>query len=136
MTRRQQQTHGGARTGAGRKSVFGKKAVAKPFAMDLTPEGRQALFALCARTGLSRNGVVGVLALQFADVLGFPEEGVVYPDKAQDVISIRVPKDAASKLRAARRRTGKGFSDIGEALIRQFGRKAKYPRPPKRSQTG
>lgn len=128
-------THGGARKGAGRKSIFGSTAVAKPFAMDFTPTGRRQLAQLVRRTRLSRNAVLAVLALNHADALAaaFKERAadvaVVFPDKARDVLSIRVPKPAAVKLRAAQRRTGRGYSDIGEALVRWFGPSATFPAP-------
>ena len=121
--------HGGARAGAGRKSVFPSKALAKPFAMDFTPAGRAKLDALVAKTGLSRNAVIATLALQFADFVAFPiGEGRPFPDKARHVLSIRVPREAAAKLAAARIRTEHSYSDIGELLVTVFGRKARYPR--------
>ena len=119
--------HGGARAGAGRKSIFGTTALPKPFPMDFTLDGRRELDALAQRHGLSRNGVIGLLALQFADDVVFTEDAP-YPTKARSVLSIRVPRDAGAKLAAARVRTGHGYSDIGEALVRQFGRRAKFPR--------
>ena len=125
--------HGGRRKGAGRKSIFTTKAVEKPFAMDFTKRGRATLRALTKRTGLSRNGVMAILALQFGDALTFDADGVAFPDKAHKVLSIRVPKDAAAKLRAARRRTRKSYSDIGEALLSRFGATASFPAPSPRA---
>jgi hypothetical protein len=124
--------HGGARDGAGRKSLFRTKALEKPFAMDFTPTGRRALDALVRRTGLSRNAVIGVLALRYADRVVFFDGPSPYPDKARSVLSIRVPREAGAKLAAARVRTGRGYSDIGEALVRQFGDKVTFPAPPGR----
>jgi hypothetical protein len=119
--------HGGARPGAGRKSVFGAKALAKPFSMDFTPAGRKALDALVRRTTLSRNAVIATLALQFADRLTF-DLAAPFPGKlATAVLSIRVPPDAGAKLAAAHVRTGKSYSDIGEALVRWHGASARYP---------
>jgi hypothetical protein len=128
MTRRNRPKaqHGGARDGAGRKSVFGVKAVDKPFAMDFTEKGRKALASLTRRTKLSRNAVVGVLALAHADTLTFTDDDV-FPDKAQEVLSIRVPPKAAAKLRAARARTDRSYSDIGEALVLRYGARTKFP---------
>src|SRR5262245_15978214 len=125
------QQHGGARPGAGRKSVFRSKALDKPFAMDFTPAGRRALDVLVRRTGLSRNAVVGTLALRFADRVTF-NGATPYPDKARSVLSIRVPREAAAKLTAARIRTAHSYSDIGEALVREFGDEARYPDPSRR----
>lgn len=121
------QAHGGARLGAGRKSVFKAKALEKPFAMDFTPRGRRALDAIVRRTGLSRNAVIGTLALRFADRVAFTDDQP-YPDKARKVLSIRVPPTAGAKLAAARVRTGHSYSDIGEALVRQYGDEASYPK--------
>jgi len=118
--------HGGARPGAGRKSIFGAKALDKPFAMDFTPGGRRVLDALVRRTGLSRNAVLAVLALRHADALVF-EERDPFPDKAREVLSIRVPPEPGAKLAAARVRTGHSYSDIGEALVRWHGAAAKFP---------
>jgi hypothetical protein len=42
-------------------------------------------------------------------------------------MSIRVPKDAGDRLRAAQKRTGKSFSDIGEALVTWYGDDKKLP---------
>lgn len=118
--------HGGARDGAGRKSVFGVKAVAKPFAMDFTTNGRRALASVTRRTKLSRNAVIAALALEHADALTFAEADV-FPDKAREVLSIRVPPKAATKLKAARRRTGRSYSDIGEALVRGYADRTTFP---------
>jgi hypothetical protein len=118
--------HGGARAGAGRKSVFTSKALAKPFAMDFTPAGRRALSALVKHTGLSRNSVIAVLALQHADHVAFAV-AAPYPDKARQVLSIRVPREAGAKLAAARVRTGHSYSDIGEELVREFAERTKFP---------
>lgn len=120
--------HGGARAGAGRKSVFAAKALSKPFAMDFTPAGRARLDALVDRTGLSRNAVIATLALQFGDDVVFTDGVRPYPAKARTVLSIRMPRDAAAKLAAARIRTGRSYSDVGEELVTTFGRKARYPR--------
>lgn len=120
-------THGGARVGAGRRSVF-RGIEAKPFAMDFTPAGRKQLDRLCKRTKLSRNDVLAHLTAEYAADLQFTEAGVVYPGKAQEVLAIRMPTMQADVLRAARERTGKSYSDIGEALVCQFGRVATFPR--------
>jgi hypothetical protein len=99
--------HGGWRPGAGRKSIFAAKAVQKPFSVAMTPAGLRALRALTIRTGLSRNSVVAVLALQHADDVRFEGPGVVFVGKSTYRDSIRVPPEAAKKLRAAHRRTQK-----------------------------
>ncbi len=126
-----QPQRGGARKGAGRKSAF-PGMVSKPFPMDFTPEGRARLEKITERTGLSRNNVLTFLALTFAHKLTFSalEPGTVYPGKAQQVLAIRVSAKAAAKLTAARDRTGKSYSDIGEALVRRYGRSASFPAPP------
>lgn len=117
---------GGYRENAGRKSAFPGKILDKPFFMDFTPKGRRELQHLVTRTGLSRNDVIGHLALRHADDLAFEEEGVAFPGKmAEDVMSIRLDRQAGAKLAAARVRTGKSYSDLGEALIRWFGKAEK-----------
>jgi len=123
-------SHGGKRRGAGRKSIFGTKLKEKAFAMDFTPEGRRALDALVRRTGLSRNAVVALLALQHAEQLVFAPDARPFPDKAGHVLSIRVPGDAAVKLRAARVRTKRSYSDLGEALVRWYGATSSFPPRP------
>jgi hypothetical protein len=127
-------SHGGHRKGAGRKSIFGVKAVAKPFAMDFTPGGRRRLQVLCRRHKLSRNAVLGTLALQFADRLTF-DVPQPFPNKAQAVLSIRVPRAAAAQLNAARKRTKHSYSDLGEALVQWFGDLATYPAPTAKHKT-
>lgn len=114
-------THGGRRKGAGRKSVFGQKTADKPIAMCFTPAGHRALRRLQRATKLSRNGVIGLLAAQFAPALVFTEDGVAYPHKGPEVLSIRLPRAIGQQLRAARKRTGKSYSDLGERLVRSFG---------------
>lgn len=120
---------GGFRENAGRKSAFPGKILDKPFAMDFTPAGRRALQRLTIRTGLSRNDVIGHLAMKFADRLKFDVDdypGVVFLGKlAKDVLTIRVDRAVGAKLEAARTRTGKSYSDIGEALVRWFGKSEK-----------
>lgn len=125
---------GGYRENAGRKSAFAK-TVDKPFAMDFTPDGRRELQRLVKRTRLSRNNVLSHLAIQHAHRLEFDDvPGTVYPGKSQDVLSIRVSPMAAVRLRAARARTGKSYSDLGEALVRRFGQAEKhFPASPSRA---
>jgi hypothetical protein len=120
--------HGGARVGAGRKTIFPQKAIRKPFAMDFTAAGRRALATLVRRTGLSRNAVIGWLALRHGDAVSF-DKADPFPQKARAVLAIRVPPPAGAKLAAARVRTGHGYSDIGEALVRWFGGDAAFPPP-------
>jgi len=109
--------------------VFATKALPKPFAMDFTEAGLRRLAAVVKRTGLSRNAVLAVLALQFADAVTFAESArAPFPDKSRRVLSIRVPRDAGAKLAAARIRTGHSYSDIGEALVTTYGKRARYPR--------
>lgn len=125
--------HGGTREGAGRKSVFKEKALDKPFAMDFTAHGQKVLAALVKRTGLSRNAVIATLALQFADKLAFdPDDPAPFSPKAQAVLSIRVPPKAGGKLAAARVRTGRSYSDIGEALVTWFADRTTFPAPTSR----
>ena len=119
--------HGGARPGSGPKTIFGgSKALTKPIAMDFTPRGRRELARLVKRTGLSRNAVIGWLALRHADALSYTD-AMVFPGKARDVLSIRLPREAAAKLAAARVRTGRSYSDIGEALVRGYGPAETFP---------
>lgn len=128
--------HGGRRAGSGRPSIFGATALAKPYAMDFTAVGRKELARLVRRTGLSRNAVLAILALKHADALVFTAP-TPFPDKARNVLSIRVPPDAGAKLTAARIRTGYSYSDIGEALVRWYGASTRFPsrvpRRPRRS---
>jgi hypothetical protein len=119
---------GGARAGAGRPSIFKAKALGKPFAMNFTPGGRRVLDALVRRTGLSRNAVLGVLALKHGDRLAF-DTANPFPDKVHLPLSIRVPPEAGAKLAAARVRTGRSYSDVGEALVRWFGADTPFPAP-------
>lgn len=125
MTRSQ---HGGAREGAGRKSIFPDKALAKTFPMNFTAEGRLRLDAIVKRTGLSRNSVIACLALQCADLVAF-EERAPFPMKSTKPLSIRMPRTAASKLVAAQVRTGHSYSDIGEAMVRWFSDRITFPAP-------
>jgi hypothetical protein len=113
-------TRGGVREGAGRKSAFPGKVLGKNFGMDFTPAGRKALDRLQAATGLSRNDILAHLALRHAHDL-------VFDGKAQSVLSIRLPADAGDALRAAHMRTGKGYSDLGEALVTRYGPEAVFP---------
>lgn len=137
---------GGYREDAGRKSAFPGKVLDKPFYMDLTPAGHKVLDTLTAREGLSRNDVFGHLAMKYLDRLEqrpeFQAPGVVFPGKqAAGVLSIRLDREAGARLTATRFRTGKSYSDIGEGLIRWFGKAEKRfpvlpgsdPRPRRRS---
>lgn len=108
---------GGTREGAGRKSAFPGKLLERTVYMDFTPAGRQALDVLTAREGLSRNDVLAHLSLRYADQLSFDCEGVVFPGKAQAAMTIRLPADALQVLERAHARTGKSYSDLGEALV-------------------
>jgi hypothetical protein len=119
--------HGGAR--AGRKSIFATRAVAA-FSMVFTPTGRLALDALTRRSRLSRNAIIAWLALTYADQLQFDAPGVAFPGKMWTrVDTIRVPAAAAAALRRAHARTNHSYSDIGEALVREFGRHTTFPPP-------
>lgn len=124
-------TWGGIRAGAGRRSAFPGNAL-KPFAMDFTAVGRQALDCICRRTKLSRNNVVAHLVTEYADALVFGAPGVVYPGKAQAVLAIRMPARQGDLLTVARARTGKSYSDIGEALVCCFGQSTIFPSLPER----
>lgn len=119
---------GGYREGAGRKTIFPNKVLDRRFGMDFTPAGRAVLDALQARTGLSQNDILGHLVQRHATRLAFTEPGVVFRGKAaSNVISIRLPADLADALTAAQARTGKSFSDLGEALVRWYGHKETFP---------
>lgn len=113
---------GGYRAGAGRKSAFPGKVIEAPVYMDFTPEGHRQLRRIVQRTGLSRNDVIGHLAIKYADELNFEDDGVVFAGKrAKNVMAIRLDQNGLAKLKAAGERTGKSASDIGEALVRIFG---------------
>ena len=117
---------GGKRAGAGRRSLFPGNDL-KPFAMDFTPAGRKVLDGICRRTKLSRNDVITYLVSEHGDALVLSAEGVVYPGKAQAVLTIRMPTIPGAVLMAAHARTGKSYSDIGEALVREYGPLAQFP---------
>lgn len=121
---------GGARENAGRKDAYGGKDAA-PVAMVFTPQGDQIMVETCERTGLSRNDVLTHLALKHARALKFSVEGVVYRGKDYRAVrSIRVTQKARKLLDAARERTGKSYSDLGEALLVRFAASTRdYPEP-------
>lgn len=114
---------GGARPGAGRKSAYPRKDLAHPFGMDFTPAGRQLLDQIRARTGLSRDDILAHLVDRHLTRLRFDgTHGCAYPGKlAANVLRIRLPRDLGDRLRDARRRTGKSYSDLGEALVTIYG---------------
>lgn len=115
---------------AGRKSLYADSDRIRDspmFYMDLTPQGREALAILTARTGLTRNSILAVLAVEHADQLTFPSTESPFPGKlARDVLSIRLPTIARKKLQGARSRTGHSYSDLGEALILWYGLRRKH----------
>jgi hypothetical protein len=117
---------GGARANAGRRSAFPGLDM-KPFAMDFTPGGRRALRRLEVRTQLSRNNILAHLTAEHAASLTFDEPGVVFAGKAQQVLTIRMPADVGQLLREARARTGKSYSDLGEALVLRYGSTTTFP---------
>jgi hypothetical protein len=124
-------THGGAREGAGRKSIFADKALPQSFPMHFSRAGRETLLGVMQRTGLSRNAVIATLALQWADAVAFDDPGPAFirPKGKRRVMSIRVPPLPGSKLAAARVRTGHSYSDIGEALVTGFAPRTRFPKP-------
>lgn len=107
-----------------------RKGSCHPFHIDLTPTGAQALAALSRQTGLTRNDVLAHLVDQHADELTFAEEGVVYAGKARKVATVPLPPKIGRKLRTARRRTRKSYSDLMEALIDRYGPTEAFPAPP------
>lgn len=117
---------GGARPNAGRKSAFPGLDL-KPFAMDFTPAGLRALRELERATRLSRNNILAHLTAEHAAELAFDGDDVVYPGKAQRVLTIRMPAREGQLLREARARTGKSYSDLGEALVLRYGRRTTFP---------
>jgi hypothetical protein len=120
--------HGGRRPGSGPKTAFPRKDLDRAFGMDFTPEGRRQLEALQRREALSRSDILAHLILTYADRLRFEAPGVAFPGKAGvNVMKIRLPKAVGRILRAAQRRTGKGYSDIGEALVTRYGETAVFP---------
>ncbi len=122
-------TRGGLRPNAGRKTAF-PGIEAKPFAMDFTPVGLKRLRRLQRRHRLSRNNILAHLVACYAARLNFSAPGTVYPGKAQRVLAIRMPPAEAELLRSTRERTGKSYSDIGEALVRIYGEDASFPTLP------
>jgi uncharacterized protein (DUF1778 family) len=121
---------GGYRENSGRKDAFGGKDDA-PVGMVFTPNGEKLLAAACERTGLSRNDVLTHLVLKHAARLRFAAEGIVFRGKRYTVPkSIRVTTRARKLLDSARERTGKSYSDLGEALLVQFAEGTRdYPAP-------
>lgn len=121
---------GGARDNAGRKDAYGGKDAA-PVSMVFTAAGERLLADTCERTGLSRNDVLTHLALKHARALSFKGDGVAFGGKEYArVRSIRVTTRARKLLDAARLRTGKSFSDLGESLLVRFAAKTRdYPAP-------
>lgn len=119
---------GGVRDGAGRKSAFPHKVLDQPFGMDFTPDGHRALRQLQAKTGLSQSDVLAHLVERHASMLTFTMEGVAFPGKlAENILRIRLPEHLGDALRAAQTRTGKSFSDLGEALVRWYGDAETFP---------
>jgi len=97
--------------------------------MAFTLNGQEIMNQLQAQTGLSRNDLITHLTVKYVDALMFDEPGVVYRGKQfSRIMSIRVTNEAYAKLQTARVRTGKSYSDIGEALVARFGRQeTNYP---------
>ena len=121
-------THGGRREGAGRRSLFPHARRAIVY-FDLTPAGRKLLAKVKRRARLSRNDLFAHLALEHADKLRFDDvPGVVFPGKAnENVLLIRLPVQAHAKLHAAHERTGKSYSDLGEALLSWYSSDTDFP---------
>lgn len=130
MTKKQprKSQHGGARAGAGRPTVFDQKA-SDSFSMVFTPAGHKVLDRLTRRTKLSRNAIIGTLAIEHGDALTFTEADR-FRLKTAAVFAVRVPPAAASKLKAARRRTNRSYSDIGEMLVTRYARLTAFPEAP------
>jgi hypothetical protein len=128
-------TWGGARVGAGRKSAYPGKDFAHPVYLDFTQAGRDALDALQARTKLSRSDILAHLIAKHAESLDFgPLFGVAFPGKlGENVCVIRLPVAQRRLLRATRTRTGKSYSDIGEALVLWRGLATVFPARPQAS---
>jgi hypothetical protein len=121
-------TRGGFRENAGRPSAFPGTTAEKPFYMDFTPDGHKAMAVLTKRAGLSRNSVIAHLVERHADALVSPDDVTVYEGKrAANVMTIRLPRRLRGQLKAAHRRTGRSYSDIGETLVRQFSRGETWP---------
>jgi hypothetical protein len=119
---------GGYREGSGRRSIFpGTMDNPTKYPMDFTKEGLQILDDVQSHTGLTRNNIIAHLVDRHAHELEFDHDRIVYPGKAQHVLAIRMPKHIGDKLVAAQKRTGKAFSDLGEALVRRFGAKEVFP---------
>lgn len=120
-------THGGRREGAGRRSLYPRARRAIVY-IDLTPAGWKLLSKVKRRAQLSRNDLFAHLALEHADKLEFTAPGVVFPGKANaNVLLIRLPVQAHAKLRAAHQRTGKSYSDLGEALLSWYAGSTAFP---------
>lgn len=121
---------GGYRENAGRKAAFDYKSQ-DSVSMVFTPLGDAMYVAACESTGLSRNDVMTHLVLKHAKDLAFDVDGIVYKGKDyKGVRSIRLTKEARAELDAAKKRTGKSYSDLAEALLMRFAAKTRdFPKP-------
>lgn len=120
---------GGFRPNAGRRSAFPGACSpgGKAFSIEFTHEGRAELDTLAGLNRLSLADVVATLLDQYSTTIAFLSPGVVYPHKRSNVLTIRLAEGPASKLMAARERTGKSYSDVVEGLVRRHGATAAYP---------
>src|SRR4051812_31161833 len=125
MTRWQ---HGGRRPGAGRKSPLGGRLLDRPYTVNLTTEGLDALSTLTKTHGLSRNAIIGALLIQHADALGDTPE-IARGPVVRHPLAIRLPRQAAAKLVAAHIRTARSYADITESLLRVFTPGTVWPTP-------
>ena len=99
--------------------------------MMMTLDGHRILDRLQTSTGLSRSDIMTHLALRHAHDLSFDVDGVVYRHKLSGtVMSIRMTDHAHTLLTDARARTGKSYSDLGEALVDRWGLGEHYPERP------
>jgi hypothetical protein len=117
-------THGGRRAGAGRKSLYPGKNLDAQIGIDFTPEGRATFDAVRDRTGASGSDILAHLVRRHAIELRelADVDGVVWPGKSGDVVTIRLPPPERRQLRDAHAHTGKSYSDLGETLVRRYGR--------------
>jgi hypothetical protein len=127
-----QRQRGGTRPGAGRKTAYPGKDLARTVYVDMTEAGRAALASLCTTHRLSRNDVLTTLVLAHASSLTTEtyrdRPGVLFsPKLGQNVYAIRMTPPALDALAAAQTRTHKSASDLAEALITEHGDHETYP---------
>lgn len=106
---------------------FESKA-AKQHSIVVTQVARDLLDALQEKTHLSRPDIVGhLLTHHTLDVEALNGEKTWFPGKVFPPLSLKLTATESQILRRLKRETKHGWGEVVEALLRQHGRKAKYP---------